>query len=302
MVERARIWDIVTLISAWAFFLSLCLVITTPYNSIAHMTGMHLMLASVIVRFIWSFIARDAASISGFIPWPQQVFSNLYLTFTLDTTPYEGHSPIGGILAFITLLYGGITAFNGITDSYAYGSMLEVTSYLWLTYALGTVYQMVMQQIEPFGFIFKGQGSVYVPSISDEEKNNTSLFALLFDKLALPALVIGVFAFVSIVPTLTEYNINAEDALSVAFDEKEAPSARDLANIETAAGRQTNSLEETLQFTTLDEINRRSNGTQPQVGRVDIRQQRALMQQQAAEQARSTNPIDTFELPIQTEE
>lgn len=302
MTEKARIWDIVTLISAWAFFISLCLITTTPYNSIAHTTGLNLMVVTVATRFIWSFVARNESSFSGFIPWPQNLFSHLYLTFTFDSTAYEGHSPIGGVVSFLTLIFGALTAYHGLTDSLSYASMIKMTCYLWLAYAAGTIYQMLIQQIDPFGFLFKGQGAVYVQSLDDEEKEKSSFTSFIIDKLALPTAIIGMFAFASIAPTLSVYDVSTDEALDVAFEEREVLTPEELAGIETAAGR-TNSLEETLQFTTLDEINRRSSATSsPSIGRVNIREQRAVMRQQEESRIRTLNPIDSFALPIQTEE
>ncbi len=300
MMKKARIWDLVTFTSAWAFFISLALIVTTPYYSIPHTLGLHLLMVSAVSRLLWSAFARNASSFTHFIPQPSKILSNLYLTLTLDATPYHGHSAIGGMVAFLTLVFGVIASYYGITEHTEYAYYLQLTVFSWVSYALGVALQMAVQHFSPFKYIYKGETAIYENTVDDKDETlNTSVLSVFIDKFALPSLVIGFFTFAAVAPTLVKHDVDIKTAFinpqNQITETNNRDLAQELADIETAAGDE--NLEESINFTTLDELRNRQSST-PQIGRVNTRAARDEMRQK--EQQRQSSPAG-FYIPIETE-
>lgn len=186
-----------------------------------HSVALSVLFVGCFLRLVWGYTGSGTALFSQMVqPLSSLVVHALHLS-QLRGLSFYGHSPLGGIIAFIIfgcMVMGSLTGLfvvsadsQGTWIALAYGNLplegphdlhaffIKTAFYIGIPYALGVLWSVLSSGTSVFGFLFKGLFAVYgVPKDDEATPSDEPITA------PMSALVMSVcVAVMMIVPALT---------------------------------------------------------------------------------------------------
>ncbi len=260
MVKMKKIWDNTIVRLNWLF--ALCLggiIITAGVNGVlayAHTLFASLLFIAVTLRIFYGFAGTQTARFSTMLYPTSDII--LHMQDMIDFRPqsWVGHSPIGGLFAFLALLGLGLTALTGLFaingEGYASwvsswadeGSLLHsyalhavITTFtlvLWSIYAIGVVVNLFSNRDSLATYIWGGRKSVILRHNLNDAALTAQPRGMAWSSFALSSILalalLFPFVYQVTTPTVATVEYAKLDADGLNED------AQELSQIETAAG------------------------------------------------------------------
>ena len=114
-LPQVRIWDPLVRFFHWSLVSAFVVAFVTEENLLSvHSWAGYLILALLIIRFIWGFIGTRYARFSDFVYSPQNIAQFLKDTLHFRAKRYLGHNPAGGAMVILLMASLFITTTSGI--------------------------------------------------------------------------------------------------------------------------------------------------------------------------------------------
>ena len=113
--SQIRVWDPLVRFFHWSLASAFLIAYITEDNFLSiHSWAGYLILALIVIRFIWGFIGTRYARFSDFVYKPQAIRNFLKDTLRFKAKRYLGHNPAGGAMVIMLMLSLLFTTVTGI--------------------------------------------------------------------------------------------------------------------------------------------------------------------------------------------
>lgn len=312
MIAMKKVWDSSIVKLNWLFVLCLAGILATAgVNGVlayAHTFFASLLLIAVVLRLFYGFTGTQTARLSTMLSPASDVLMHLSDLMEFRPQSWVGHSPIGGLFAFLALIGLGLTALSGllVVNGEGYASWLAVwagadsvensyslhavlttmTVVLWSTYAIGVILNLMSNKDSLATYALSGKKSVILMQNLNDKDLTTSSFGYKWASFGLST-ALALLMFVPLAYQMTA-TPNAGETVYTAEVELEANT---LSKIETAAGQSVDV-----------RPSRTQNPIDPQetIGNTNVRNLPASQEQNAVENTTGFSGMQ-IDIPVQTQ-
>ena len=114
MQAQVTVWDPFVRIFHWTLVVAFAVAYLTEEPLVVHVWAGYIVGGLVIARVIWGFIGSPHARFADFVYAPATAFAYVRDLLTVRGTRYLGHSPGGGYMVIVLLVFLAATVATGL--------------------------------------------------------------------------------------------------------------------------------------------------------------------------------------------
>ncbi len=113
--NEVKVWDIAVRVFHWSLVAGFCAAYLTAEEAAkVHVWLGYFILGLLVARILWGFVGTTHARFSDFVRGPALVLNDLKLTLQQKAPRYLGHSPVGGAMVVMLLVFLLATSISGV--------------------------------------------------------------------------------------------------------------------------------------------------------------------------------------------